>query len=99
MNYAWGVVRPELVDMTSVSDSRTHLITAAAFEQGLMQGSGRYRAACGADVLVASMPSDPGPRCARCGEVRRKREQTAAPQGLVVRLARRARDSCLWKYS
>lgn len=85
--------------MTSVSDGRTHTITAAEFEQGLMQGSGRYRAACGADVLVASMTSDPGPRCARCGEVRRERERTAAPQGLVVSLARRARESRLWKYS
>jgi hypothetical protein len=85
--------RPELLDMTSVSDGRTHAITAAEFEQGVLTGLGRYRAACGADMVVASMVARPGPTCPRCAEHRRETERAAAPPRLVTRLARRARRS------
>ena len=87
----WGVVWPELMDMTSASDGRTHTITAAEFEHGVLQGRGRYRAVCGAGVLVAPMTSDPGPRCSRCGEVRRQNERAATVPGLLARLAHMAR--------
>jgi hypothetical protein len=78
--------------MTSVSDGHTHAITAAEFEQGVLTGLGRYRAACGADVVVASMVARPGPRCPRCAEHRREQERAAVPTRLITRLARRARD-------
>ncbi|GAA5135492.1 hypothetical protein GCM10023320_65110 [Pseudonocardia adelaidensis] len=83
--------RPELLDMTSVSDGHTHAITAGEFEQGVLTGLGRYRAVCGADVMVASMVARPGPRCPRCAEHRRQSECAVAPPPLVTRLARRAR--------
>ena len=77
--------------MTSASDGRTHTITAAEFEHGVLQGRGRYRAVCGAGVLAAPMTSDPGPHCSRCDEVRRENERAAAVPGLLVRVARRVR--------
>jgi hypothetical protein len=92
VNYTGAAGRPELMDMTSVADGHTHVITAADFEQGVMAGLGRYRAACGADVVVASMVARPGPRCPRCVEYRREQERTAVPPRLIIRLARRARD-------
>jgi hypothetical protein len=91
VSYAEGAIRPELMDMTSAADGHTHAITAADFEQGVLTGVGRYRAACGADVVVASMVACPGPRCPRCAEHRRESERAAVPPGLVTRLARRAR--------
>jgi hypothetical protein len=85
-------MRPELMDMTSAADGHTHAITAAEFEHGVLTGLGRYRAACGADVVVASMVANPGPRCPRCAEYRRQSERAPVPHGLFTRLARRARD-------
>jgi hypothetical protein len=89
--YAWAAARPELMDITSVSDGRTHTITAEDFERGLMQGWGRYRAVCGTGVLVAAMATGPGPQCAGCCEVLRGRERAAARPGPLVRMARRLR--------
>jgi hypothetical protein len=86
-----AAIRRELMDMTSAADGHTHAITAAEFEQGVLTGVGRYRAACGADVVVASMVACPGPRCPRCAEHRRESERTAVPPRLLTRLARRAR--------
>jgi hypothetical protein len=91
--------RPELMDMTSVADGHTHAITAVEFEQGVLTGLGRYRAACGADVVVASMVARPGPRCPRCAEHRRESERAAIPPRLVTRLVRRARDLRPWRRS
>lgn len=88
---AGAPVQPELIDMTSAADGHTHVITAAAFERGVLMGLGRYRAACGADVVVASMVAHPGPRCPHCAEHRRESERAAVRPGLVTRLARRAR--------
>jgi hypothetical protein len=92
VNCAGSVGGPELMDMTSVADGHTHAITAAEFEQGVLTGLGRYRATCGADVVVASMVARPGPRCPRCAEHRREQEHAAVPPRLITRLARRARD-------
>lgn len=89
--YLRSVTRPELMDMTSVADGRTHTITFAEFERGVMVGTGHYRAICGADVMVASMAACPGPRCPQCVEHQREIERAAIPPGLVVRLARRVR--------
>ncbi|GAA0901289.1 hypothetical protein GCM10009559_67770 [Pseudonocardia zijingensis] len=89
---AGPVGRPELMDMTSVADGQTHAITAAEFEQGVLAGLGRYRAACGADVVVTSMVARPGPRCSRCAEYRGEQERAAVPPRLIIRLARRVRD-------
>ncbi len=63
-----NVVRLDVLAMTSVSGSRTHLITAAAFDDGVWQSAGRYRAVCGATVVAASMSSIPGPDCRPCHE-------------------------------
>jgi hypothetical protein len=52
--------------MTSVVDGLTHAITATDFDAGIWLGQGRYRAACGAPVIVACMSSKPGPRCQHC---------------------------------
>jgi hypothetical protein len=90
-SYPGAAIRRELMDMTSAADGQTHAITAAEFEQGVLTGVGRYRAACGADVVVASMVASPGPPCPRCAEHRRESERAAVPPRLVTRLARRAR--------
>jgi len=63
-----NAVRLDVLAMTSVSDSRTHLITAAAFDDGIWQGAGRYRALCDTTVVAASMSSAPGPDCRTCYE-------------------------------
>jgi hypothetical protein len=91
VSHTWSAVRPELMDMTSGADGHTHAISPAEFEQGVLTGLGRYRAACGAEVVVASMVARPGPRCPRCAEHRRESECAAVPPRLVTRLARRAR--------
>jgi hypothetical protein len=91
VSYAWAAARPELMDMTSAADGHTHAITADEFERSVLTGLGRYRAVCGADVVVASMVARPGPRCSRCAEHRRESECAAVSPGLVTRLARRAR--------
>jgi hypothetical protein len=91
VSHTWSAVRPELMDMTSGADGHTHAISPAEFEQGVLTGLGRYRAACGAEVVVASMVARPGPRCPRCAEHRRESEYAAVPPRLVTRLARRAR--------
>lgn len=90
MCHTGSAVPPELMDMTSGVDGHTHAITAAEFEQGVLTGLGRYRAACGAEVVVASMVTRPGPRCPRCAEHRRESERAAIPPRLITRLARRA---------
>lgn len=54
------------IEMTSIADGLTHAVTAADFDAGIWLGQGRYRAACGAAVLVACMSSKPGPRCRHC---------------------------------
>lgn len=93
-SYAWaGVSRLELMDLISVTDGRTHVITAAEFERGLSEARGRYRAVCGAVVEVASMSTGPGARCVLCVEHRRECERaaTAAAPGPLARLVRRTR--------
>ena len=52
--------------MTSAADGRTHAISAPEFDAGIWLGQGRYRAMCGAVVLVASLSAKPGPRCPLC---------------------------------
>lgn len=93
-NYAWAVVaRPELMDLVSVTDGRTHVLTATDFERGLSEARGRYRAVCGAVVEVASMSTGPGAWCVSCVEHRRECERaaTAAAPGPLARLVRRIR--------
>jgi hypothetical protein len=93
-SYARTVVsRPELMDLISVTDGRTHVITAADFERGLSEARGRYRAVCGAVVEVASMNTGPGAWCMSCVEHRRECERaaTAAAPGPLARLVRRIR--------
>lgn len=51
MSYGWvGGTAP--LDMTSVTDGRTHAIAVADFDAGLWAGQGRYRAICGAQVIA-----------------------------------------------
>ncbi|MGH3566056.1 MAG: hypothetical protein ACRDRH_08500 [Pseudonocardia sp.] len=54
--------------MPSVDDNRTHLITARAFDDGIWQGSGCYRAVCGVTVVADAMASQFGPNCLACHE-------------------------------
>jgi hypothetical protein len=61
-----NTVRLDVLAMTSSFDDRTHLVTAAAFDDGIWQGVGRYRAVCGVTVFAASMSSRPGPNCRSC---------------------------------
>lgn len=55
--------------MTSALDGRTHTVTTADLERGMVEGVGRYRAACGADVLAASLTARPGARCRGCAPI------------------------------
>jgi hypothetical protein len=64
-------VRPDVLGMTSVADDRTHLITAAAFDDGTWRGAGWYRAVCGATVVASSMSAIPGPDCRPCHQPER----------------------------
>lgn len=84
---------PDLLEMTSVADGRTHEITSAEFERGVMAGTGQYRAVCGVDVVVTSMAARPGPWCPCCAEHRRECARSAVPSRLVGRLARRVRSA------
>jgi hypothetical protein len=45
---------------------RVHLITDAAFEQGLQEHTGRYSVLCGLQINVASMVTPPGRSCESC---------------------------------
>lgn len=65
MSYGWSAGSFD-TQMTSVVDGRTHTVAAADFDAGIWQGKGRYRAVCGADVVVAALVSGPGPLCPRC---------------------------------
>lgn len=61
MSYGWvGGTTP--LDMTSVTDGRTHAIAAADFDAGLWAGQGRYPAILGAQVIAAAMASAPRPQ-------------------------------------
>ena len=82
VSYAGAAMRPELMDMTSAADGHTHAITAAEFEQGVLTGLGRYRAACGADVVVASMVAQSRSAVpALCGVSPGKRARTRSRLG------------------
>lgn len=64
-NGAWSSHAVDIA-MTSVSDGRTHTITAADFDVGVWNGKGRYRAACGVEVVAAALASNVGPNCPNC---------------------------------
>jgi hypothetical protein len=49
--------------MTSATDGRTHRVKADDFDAGVGRGHGRYRAACGREVMGAPLIADHGPRC------------------------------------
>ena len=67
--------------MTSATDGYTHTITAAGFDAGIWQGQGRYQAACGREVMAASLMSGPGPHCHDCPPLS---EDDSARSGLLV---------------
>jgi hypothetical protein len=83
------VARSELIDLTSVTDGRTHLVALADFERGVTVARGRYLALCGAELIAAPMVTRPGPRCPHCTEHRRKIEGSTSPRRLIPRLAQR----------
>jgi hypothetical protein len=71
------------ISMTSVMDGRTHTITAGDFDVGVWNGRGRYRAACGVEVVAAALASNFGPNCPNCPPLP-TREQPRP--GVLVRL-------------
>lgn len=64
MNRVW--VGATFVQVMSAEDGVSHLIAFRLYEEGLMQGEGRYVASCGKAVLAASMVTAPGRQCPLC---------------------------------
>lgn len=87
MSPSWNTARPALLDLTCVNDGRTHAITSIEFEHGLTAGTGRYRAACGTEVVAASLGSRPGPPLSRLRRTPSETRNSPAviPTGHLVR--------------
>ncbi len=81
---------PDHVDLTSATDGRTHTVTSAEFDSGAQEGTGHYRAVCGADVLAAALVCAPGPRCPACRHQHDRLDDVPDPR-FLVRLLRRRR--------
>lgn len=66
-------VRAGLLPMRCARDGRTHLVTDEEFTRGRHRGE--YKALCGASVLVCSLSTGIGKRCAGCRDhaVQRRR--------------------------
>lgn len=83
---------PELVTLTSVLDSRAHMVTDVEFSSERALRMGRYEALCGHLIAPAPMVEPDGTRCTRCAELggvagtAERPSRRARPRGLGRRL-------------
>jgi hypothetical protein len=75
------------MEMTSVNDGHTHVISAPDFDAGIWSGRGRYRARCGTEVVAASLATGPGPRCPACPHQRHRAPTPGPAARLIAALA------------
>ncbi|MGH3566293.1 MAG: hypothetical protein ACRDRH_09720 [Pseudonocardia sp.] len=54
------------IPLTSATDGRTHLISAANLDRTIAEHGSTFRTLCGRTVLAASLAAPPGPRCPGC---------------------------------
>lgn len=70
----------ELVSLTSVIDSRAHMVTDVELSSPHAMRMGRYEALCGHLIAPAPLIEPDGARCRRCDELDRALRPTAQPQ-------------------
>jgi hypothetical protein len=81
----------ELVSLTSVIDSRAHMVTDVELSSPHAMQNGRYEALCGHLIAPAPLIDPDGARCRRCDELDRSRRPAVEPSARRTRARGRLR--------
>lgn len=81
----------ELVSLTSVIDSRAHMVTDVELSSPHAMQTGRYEALCGHLIAPAPLIEPDGARCRRCDELDRARRPAVEPAARRTRVRGRLR--------